>query len=136
MIGATTSLIIALAWAGVQYSWASTQTLVPLILGVVGLVAFMGWEAKFAIEPVVPWELVSNRTSAFGYMSIFCHGMSTTAGVCEFMSFSHLMASRMNKGCVSRLPPSVLPGSCTGFAHQVRCATVRRRVHGCTGCYR
>lgn len=87
MIGASTSLILALAWAGVQYSWSSTQTLVPLILGVVSLIAFMCWEAKFAVEPVVPWVLVSNRTNRLGYVTVFWHGLTTTTGICEFAGY-------------------------------------------------
>lgn len=56
----------------------------PLILGLVGLVVFMVWEAKWASEPVVPWQLVNNRTSLFGYITVFLHGVATTALVfCE-----------------------------------------------------
>lgn len=83
VIGSTTSLIIAFAWAGVEHPWTSAQTLVPLLLGAAGMVSFFVWEAKFAIEPVVPWELLSNRTSAFGYASVFWHGVASTAAICK-----------------------------------------------------
>ncbi len=57
---------VALTWAGSKYAWSSYQVLVPLILGVVLMAIFFVYEAKFAVEPVVAWELVNNRTSALG----------------------------------------------------------------------
>ncbi|KAG8896336.1 hypothetical protein FRC00_006112, partial [Tulasnella sp. 408] len=33
----------------------------------------------FAIEPVVPWELVNNRTAFFGYLGVFLHSIVATA---------------------------------------------------------
>lgn len=66
IIVSTTITIIALTWAGVQHSWGSAAVLVPLILGLLGIGAFFVYEAKVPIEPVVPWELIANRTSCTG----------------------------------------------------------------------
>lgn len=82
VVGASTGLILALAWGGVQYSWTSYRVLVPLIIGAVGFVIFMIYEAKFAAEPVVPWKLVNNRTSLLGYFTVSLHGIASTAAVC------------------------------------------------------
>ncbi|KAG8911339.1 hypothetical protein FRC00_006670 [Tulasnella sp. 408] len=79
IILATTITVVALTWAGVKYPWASYQVLVPLILGLLLTVAFFVYEAKFAIEPVVPWELVNNRTAFFGYLGVFLHSIVATA---------------------------------------------------------
>ncbi|KAG8951997.1 hypothetical protein FRC04_005330 [Tulasnella sp. 424] len=79
IIVATTITIIALTWAGVQHSWGSAAVLVPLILGLLGIGAFFVYEAKVPIEPVVPWELIANRTSCTGYASVFLHGIVSTA---------------------------------------------------------
>jgi RsiW-degrading membrane proteinase PrsW (M82 family) len=49
----STSTAIALTWAGVQYAWDTTPVLVPLILGLVTLLACYIYEAKFAKNPVV-----------------------------------------------------------------------------------
>ncbi|KAG8879285.1 hypothetical protein FRB98_005758 [Tulasnella sp. 332] len=84
VVGGTTRVVLALAWAGVQYSWTSVQVLVPLILGLLGLVAFMVWETKWASEPVVPWQLVNNRTSLFGYITVFIDGITSTATLFYF----------------------------------------------------
>ncbi|KAG8870907.1 hypothetical protein FRB97_009266 [Tulasnella sp. 331] len=81
VIGGTTSLILALARAGVQYSWASYKTLAPLIGSLVGFISFMVWEVKWATDPVVPWHLVNNRTSCFAYITVFLHGIVSTSAI-------------------------------------------------------
>ncbi len=36
--------MLALTWGGVQYAWVSPRVLVPLVVGVVGLLAFLAVE--------------------------------------------------------------------------------------------
>ncbi|KAG8924947.1 hypothetical protein FRC00_004517 [Tulasnella sp. 408] len=79
IIVSTTITIIALTWAGVHYPWTSAAVLVPLVVGLLGIAAFFVYEAKIPVEPVVPLELISNRTSFFGYVSVFLHGIVSTA---------------------------------------------------------
>jgi len=50
-------LLTLIQWGGYQYKWTSAHVLVPLILGVVLLVAFFVWEAKFAKFPMFPRRL-------------------------------------------------------------------------------
>ncbi|KAK0336986.1 hypothetical protein LTR91_024395 [Friedmanniomyces endolithicus] len=49
--------MMGMQWGGYQYPWSSVHVLVPLILGVVLLVAFFLWEAKFAKHPMFPKRL-------------------------------------------------------------------------------
>ncbi|KAG8918820.1 hypothetical protein FRC01_001637 [Tulasnella sp. 417] len=65
--------------AGVKYPWSSYQVLVPLIPGLLLTAAFFVYEVKFAIEPIVPWELVNNRTALSGYVGVFLHSIVSTA---------------------------------------------------------
>ncbi|KAJ6456450.1 major facilitator superfamily domain-containing protein [Mycena sanguinolenta] len=67
---ATCSLAIALTWGGVVSPWTSSRVLVPLSLGVVGLGAFLCYEWRWAAYPVVPLQLMSNRTTMSGYIQI------------------------------------------------------------------
>ena len=53
IVGSATSCIIALTWAGVKFSWSSPQVLAPLIIGLVGLVAAIFYDARYASHPVV-----------------------------------------------------------------------------------
>ena len=43
-IGSLTSFLIGLSWAGVQYSWYSVHTLVPLIVGASGIIVALVYE--------------------------------------------------------------------------------------------
>ncbi|QRV73239.1 major facilitator superfamily transporter [Ceratobasidium sp. AG-Ba] len=79
VIGSTASAVIALTWAGARYSWSSVQVLAPLIIGLVGLIVALGYEFTFAVEPIIPRELVSNMTSLSGYLATFFHGIVVTA---------------------------------------------------------
>ena len=65
LIGGTTSMLIALTYAGTRYPWSSWRTLVPLLLGFTSFFAFGVFEgSRFApAEPVIPPRLFGNRTS-------------------------------------------------------------------------
>jgi len=74
-IGSTTSFLIPITWGGVSYAWNSWRTLVPLIIGVVGLVFFVVYEEKFAKEPLIRMDVFKNRTAAASYFETTIHGM-------------------------------------------------------------
>ncbi|KZP17646.1 iron permease, partial [Athelia psychrophila] len=71
VIAASSSLLIALTWGGVQYPWSSPRVLAPLVLGVAGFGAFVYYEANYAKNPLVPISLMSNRTTVSGYIQTF-----------------------------------------------------------------
>ncbi|KAG9023055.1 hypothetical protein FRB95_013743 [Tulasnella sp. JGI-2019a] len=75
VVAATSATIIGLTWGGVRYPWSSFRVLVPLVLGLVGLVVFIVYEAHFPVEPVVPWKLLKNRTTLSGYFITFFHSI-------------------------------------------------------------
>ncbi|KAK5047794.1 hypothetical protein LTR84_006459 [Exophiala bonariae] len=65
-IGAVVAVLLALTWAGPVYHWNSPQILVPLIVGLLGLLTFVGfeWTPRLAPEPSFPRAIVANRTSS------------------------------------------------------------------------
>lgn len=73
VISATTTVSIALTWSGIVYTWSSAQVLVPLILGLLGLVFFVIYESKFCktTTPLLPWVVIANRTTLSGYAQVF-----------------------------------------------------------------
>jgi MFS family permease len=71
VMASSTAIVIALTWGGIQFSWSSVQVLVPLILGLVGIAAWFIYEGTFATHPIVPYRLLSNRTSLSGYIQTF-----------------------------------------------------------------
>ncbi|KAL6715950.1 hypothetical protein ACLMJK_006912 [Lecanora helva] len=74
-IGSTTSFLIPVTWGGVSYAWDSWRTLVPLLVGVAGLVAFVLFEELVAKEPLIRMDIFKNRTNAASYFSLSLHGM-------------------------------------------------------------
>jgi len=53
IIGSTASIILGLAWGGVQFPWISAQVLPPLLCGGVGLISFIIYEMCWAEYPMV-----------------------------------------------------------------------------------
>jgi hypothetical protein len=78
-VAASTALILALTWGGVTYSWSSYKVLVPLILGLVGIAAFLVVERTFVKHPTVPFEILTHRTSLLGYLTTFLHSIVVMA---------------------------------------------------------
>ncbi|KAI1455402.1 putative multidrug resistance protein fnx1 [Annulohypoxylon moriforme] len=74
LIASMVALLIALAWGGTEFSWASWQTLVPLILGFAGLFAFLAVQTRVP-EPTMPLRLFNSRTSIGSYGLTFIHSV-------------------------------------------------------------
>lgn len=76
LVASVVSVLIALTWGGDQYPWSSWHTLVPLVLGLLGLISFLWVEStKLIPEPTMPFRLFANRTSLGAYALTFIHGM-------------------------------------------------------------
>ncbi|KAL5536448.1 hypothetical protein ACEPAF_270 [Sanghuangporus sanghuang] len=71
IVASTTSVVLALTWGGIEFPWSSAKVLVPLILGLAGLVAFVIYEAKVPEAPLVPLRILAHRTSISGYVQAF-----------------------------------------------------------------
>ncbi|KAF7588185.1 hypothetical protein BBP40_006092 [Aspergillus hancockii] len=74
-ISSLSSFLIPLAWGGVIYPWSSWHTLVPLIFGAAGLIAFMTYEHHVARNPFIPPLIYSNVSSAVSYTGVFLLGL-------------------------------------------------------------
>jgi len=70
IMGSSTALAIALTWGGSFFPWSSAKVLVPLIIGIVGLLVFMVYETFVCERPLVPIHILQNRTSFSGYLQI------------------------------------------------------------------
>ncbi|KAJ7167213.1 major facilitator superfamily domain-containing protein [Mycena crocata] len=75
IVASTTSIVIALTWAGIQFPWSSAKVLVPLILGLFGLAGFLVYEAWVPEYPIVPVSLLGSRTAFSGYAQNFFNGI-------------------------------------------------------------
>ncbi|KAI9651473.1 MAG: hypothetical protein M1831_000970 [Alyxoria varia] len=79
LIGGTTSMLIALTYAGTRYAWSSWHTLLSLLIGFASFPVFGAFEAsQFAsAEPVMPKRLLSNRTSIIVGINTFLFNVIT-----------------------------------------------------------
>ncbi|KAI0010868.1 putative multidrug resistance protein fnx1 [Xylariaceae sp. FL0662B] len=74
LIASVVAVLIALTWGGDLCPWSSWRTLVPLILGIAGLIAFLALQTTTWVpEPTMPLRIFSNRTSLTGFGLTFLH---------------------------------------------------------------
>lgn len=81
---ASTSIILGLTFGGDMFSWASAATLVPLIGGFILLIVFFWVEKVYVKNPIIPYALLSNRTTVVGYLETLLHGL-ISIGVIYFL---------------------------------------------------
>lgn len=74
-VASLSSFLIPLTWGGIMYPWDSWHTLVPLLLGVAGIIGFVVYEKLGATQPLVPLVIFNNLTQSLCYASTFLHGM-------------------------------------------------------------
>ncbi|KAI1419641.1 DNA repair protein RAD50 [Xylaria sp. FL1777] len=72
LIASTVSILYATTYGGTREPWSSFRIIVPLVLGLLGLIGLGFLEtAKFIPEPVIPPRLFANRTSAVIFVITF-----------------------------------------------------------------
>lgn len=74
-IGSSTAFLFGLTAGGSLYPWVSWRTLLPLILGAVGCIAFVLYEAYLSPNPSIPLILFQNRTNAVSYTGTVITGL-------------------------------------------------------------
>ena len=72
------SFLIPLTWGGVMYPWDSWRTLVPLLAGVAGLIAFAAYEALWIKngDAIIPTAIFATRTAVVSYAGTVLHGLT------------------------------------------------------------
>ncbi|KAH9848461.1 hypothetical protein C2E23DRAFT_862664 [Lenzites betulinus] len=66
LTASTVLIFLAITWGGLRYPWSSTQVLVPLILGVLGMLSFFVIERYWLKGPTIPRHFFTNRTTFGG----------------------------------------------------------------------
>jgi len=75
-LSSTTAFLIPVTWGGVNYPWNSWQTLVPLLLGALGLLVFVAWEKYRSPEhALLRLRVLASRTAAINFLGDFIHGL-------------------------------------------------------------
>ncbi|KAH0556096.1 hypothetical protein GP486_005967 [Trichoglossum hirsutum] len=74
-IPSITSFLVAIMWGGVQYSWGSWQTAVPLTVGALGIGATFLWEKWGAVEPFIRSMVFNERSASAAFGCAFMQGL-------------------------------------------------------------
>lgn len=74
-MGSATSFLIAISWGGTQFAWDSAETLLPLIIGAVGLATGVVWQVYGAKEPFMRHELLNNLSAIATYICAAVQGL-------------------------------------------------------------
>jgi MFS family permease len=74
-IASVLSFLIGISWGGVQYSWSSFQTLLPLCLGIAGLVGTIVYERYGASSPFLRLSILRNPSSIAVYVGSVVQGI-------------------------------------------------------------
>jgi MFS family permease len=74
-ISSMTTFLIGLSWGGVQFAWRSYHTLVPIILGLVGINVSVIWELFGASEPFLHRSLFHKGSLIAAYTCALIQGL-------------------------------------------------------------
>ncbi|KAM3075389.1 hypothetical protein ACMFMF_006064 [Clarireedia jacksonii] len=75
-IASTTSLLIPVTWGGVMYPWKSVRTLVPLLIGIGGLIIFLVYTVCISKDPLIRRSLFNSPTAIVAYFGTLVHGIA------------------------------------------------------------
>ncbi|KAL2813983.1 major facilitator superfamily domain-containing protein [Aspergillus granulosus] len=75
LVASLCSFLIAITWGGVSYAWSSWHTLVPLVVGALGLCLFVVYELLVPAEPMIPLTIFMTPTTAVSYLGNFAQGI-------------------------------------------------------------
>ncbi|KAI9791367.1 MAG: hypothetical protein M1816_003934 [Peltula sp. TS41687] len=74
-IASTTSILVPLTWGGVMYPWSHWKTLVPFVLGLGGIILFIGYSKFTLLDPLIRGSIFHERTAVINYFATVIHGM-------------------------------------------------------------
>ena len=127
-VASATSFLMGITWGGVMFAWDSWRTLVPILLGIFGIVLFVLWESKHEAFAILPLSIFKNKDTNIAYFIDFVHGIVLWA-ILYYMplffegaqDFSPILAG------VSALPQSLTVVPCAMLVGVVAAKTGRYR---------
>ncbi|KAI9773732.1 MAG: hypothetical protein M1839_002030 [Geoglossum umbratile] len=85
-IPSITSFLIGVTWGGSNYSWGSWQTVVPIVVGVLGLMVSFVYEKCGARNPFINPVVFSHRSTSAAFAAAFMQGF-VLYGVLYYIPF-------------------------------------------------
>lgn len=91
-ISSTCSFLIGVTWGGSEYPWSSWRTLVPIIVGFLGVAATIVWERYGASRPFLRLDLFNSSSALAAYTGAVLQGLLVQLYHKLHCSFSTLIA--------------------------------------------
>lgn len=109
------SFLLALSWAGNQYPWVSVPVLLPLILGLVLLGAFILVEIKLVPLPLIPFHILKIPTVAATMLATLFSGFGFYSSLYYLPQYFQIVRgeSAIQSGVL--ILPLVLVQTCAAF---------------------
>ena len=90
LTGPLVSVVIAISWGGTLHAWSSWRTLLPLILGLTGLVFWIQY-SRYRTDPIVPVYILHRASALVSYFGIMVLNMLYIS-IVYFMAVFYLAA--------------------------------------------
>ncbi|KAK8014768.1 hypothetical protein PG990_008064 [Apiospora arundinis] len=73
--------LFGITTGGVMFGWGSYQVLIPLLVGLGGILAFVYWEFQFVEEPILEKRMFKTFTATSTYVGCMLQGFLNTASI-------------------------------------------------------
>ncbi|KAF4636418.1 hypothetical protein G7Y89_g1658 [Cudoniella acicularis] len=80
IVGGTIVFLLGLEFGGVIFPWNSATVICLIIFGLILLSLFFVWEWKFAKYPLIPMQILTNRSNVAALLTNFLHGFVFISG--------------------------------------------------------
>lgn len=98
-ISSTCSFLVGITSGGTVYPWGSYRTVVPIVLGVAGIVATLCWERFGATHPFLRVWLFKNHAAMAAYICAVLQGLMVCPQNCPFRTFSRQTLTQAYSSC-------------------------------------
>ncbi len=76
-MASTCAMMLALTWGGIRFPWTSVNILVPLSIGLFGLIATLAYESKCPAHPVVSDDVLMIPQRRMIYIVLFLDSLES-----------------------------------------------------------
>ena len=121
-VASFTSFLMGLTWGGVQFPWSSFRTLVPLLIGILGIGVTFAWEMWGAKQPFIRLTIFDSLSTVAVYVGAIVQGL-LVSDVRDFVSARGILRPEKT-ALLYPILPSHLPRSRerhVAHTHRSRC---------------
>ncbi|KAJ5496495.1 Major facilitator superfamily domain general substrate transporter [Penicillium fimorum] len=121
------TILVGLSWGGSLYRWRDWQTIVPLAVGAVILLALLFWESKWALHPQFGRRVFRSRVMVMTHLGCFLHGFVVFAHFqffpLYFMSTHYMSTTLSGLTLLAMVGIAIAPATVVGIilAKELRC---------------